>query len=453
LQKFPVFQSTNTRLNPMKFTRLSSLFILLFLYGSAMAENWPQWRGPNFNGSSNEKGLPSTWSKETARWSVALPGASAATPIIWGDRVFVSSANDANKTLRALCLDRKTGKILWDRQVGEGRIQRDDKSNFASPSPVADAGRVFFFYGNGDLVAFDHAGKQLWARSITKDYGEFAFQWTFSTSPLLYSGKLYLQVLQRNVPARGAGRTDGPNESYLLALDPATGKTLWRQLRPSEAVAESLEAFTTPTPFEHNGRKEILVAGGDCLTGHDPETGKELWRWGTWNPTKIPHWRLVPSPVAGGGVVLACAPKNSPVYAIKAGGKGALTDSDIAWTSDDKQVTSDVPTPLFYDGDFFILSDGRKNISRVEPATGNVKWTVALPGRRKFEASPTAADGKIYAMNFAGEVVVVDAANGTILSHIPMGDEGDDLTRSAIPVAAGQLFIRTNHKLYCVGKE
>jgi outer membrane protein assembly factor BamB len=112
-----------------------------------------------------------------------------------------------------------------------------------------------------------------------------------------------------------------------------------------------------------------------------------------------------------------------------------------------------VPTPLFYDGDFFILSDGRKNISRVEPATGNVKWTVALPGRRKFEASPTAADGKIYAMNFAGEVVVVDAANGTILSHIPMGDEGDDLTRSAIPVAAGQLFIRTNHKLYCVGKE
>jgi outer membrane protein assembly factor BamB len=437
----------------MKFTRLFAPLLSLILCGTVMADNWPQWRGPNFNGSSNEKGLPSTWSKETAKWSVDLPGPSAATPIIWGDHVFVSTANDENKTLRALCLDRKNGKILWDRQIGEGRIQRDDKSNFASPSPVADAAHVFFFYGNGDLVAFDHAGKQLWSRSITKDYGEFAFQWTFSTSPLLTSSKLYMQVLQRNVPARGYGRTDGPNESYLLALDPATGKTLWRELRPSDAVAESLEAFTTPTPFEFKGRKEILLAGGDCLTGHDPETGKELWRWGTWNPTKIPHWRLVPSPVAGGGVVLACAPKNAPVYAIKAGGNGKLDDSAIAWKSDEKQVTSDVPTPLFYENDFFILSDGRKNISRVEPATGNVKWTLPLPGRRKFEASPTAADGKIYAMNFAGDVVVIDAAKGALLGTIAMGDEGDDLTRSAVAVAGGELFIRTNHKLYCIGKK
>jgi len=387
------------------------------------------------------------------QWSATLPGASAATPVIWGDRVFVSSANDASKTLRAMCFDRKSGKLLWDKQVGEGRIQRDDKSNFASPSPVADATRVYFFYGNGALVAFDHAGKEVWSRSITKDYGEFAFQWTFSTSPLLYGDKLIMQVLQRNEPARGAGRTDGPNESYLLALDAATGKSLWRQLRPSDAVSESLEAFTTPTPFEFKGRKEILVAGGDCLTGHDPESGKELWRWGTWNPTRIPHWRLVPSPVAGGGVALACAPKNSPVYAIKAGGNGVLNDSALAWKSNEREVSSDVPTPLFYDGDFFILSDGRKNISRVEPANGNVKWTVALPGRRKFEASPTGADGKIYVMNFGGDVLVVDAANGAIVSTIPMGDEGDDQIRSAIAVSGGQLFIRTNHKLYSVVKK
>ncbi|MBI3415657.1 MAG: PQQ-like beta-propeller repeat protein [Verrucomicrobia bacterium] len=438
----------------MKLTRPLCVLALSFVCCSVPAEDWPQWRGPHFNGSSGEKGLPSTWSKETAAWSVDLPGPSAATPIIFGDRVFISTPDTSSTTLRAICLDRKTGKVLWNQPVGEGRIQRDEKSNFASPSPVADAERVFFFYGNGALVAFNHDGKQLWSRSITKDYGDFTFQWTFSTSPVLYGGKLYLQVLQRDVPVHGQGRTDGPNESYLLALDPASGKTIWRHVRPSDAVAESLEAFSTPTPFEDKGRKEILIAGGDCLTGHDPATGKELWRWGTWNPKKIGHWRLVPSPVASGGIVLACAPKSDPIYAIKTGGDGLLDDSAIAWKTDQKrQVSSDVPTPLAYEGDFFVLSDVRKNLSRVEPATGNVKWTVELPGRSKFEASPTGADGKVYLMNFAGDVVVIDAAKGEILSTIPMGVEGDDATRSVVAVAGGQLFIRTNHKLFCVAKK
>jgi outer membrane protein assembly factor BamB len=425
--------------------------ISLTLCCSALAGDWPQWRGPQFNGSSPEKGLPSSWSKADALWSVDLPGPAAATPVIWGDRVFVSTPDAAAKALHALCLDRKTGHVLWDRKVGDG-IQRDDKSNFAAPSPVAGPNRVFFFYSNGALVAFDHSGKELWSRSITKDYGDFAFQWTFSSTPLLDGGKLYLQVLQRNVPVHGHGKTDG--ESFLLAIDPANGKTLWRRVRPSEAMAESLEAYSTPMPFEYHGRKEILVSGGDCLTGHDPATGQELWRWGTWNPEKIGHWRLVPSPVAGAGVVLACAPKSSPVYAIKAGGNGVLTDSAIVWKTDQKrEVSSDVPTPLFYDGDFFVLSDVRKNLSRVDPATGTVKWTVDLPGRRKFESSPSGADGKIYAMNFGGDVVVVDAAKGEILSTIAMGDEGDDLTRSSVAVAAGQLFVRTNHKLYCIGRK
>ena len=419
---------------------------------SATGGNWPQWRGPHFNGSADDKDLPSTWSKESALWTVDLPGPSAATPVVWGNRVFVSTPDENSKTLHAVCFDRATGKKLWTNKVGDG-IQRDDKSNFAAPSPVADADRVFFFYSNGTLVSFDHSGKELWVRSITKDYGDFAFQWTFSSTPLLYDGKLYLQVLQRNVPVPGRGRSDGPSESFFLAIDPATGKTLWRHVRASEAVKESLEAYSTPIPFEYHGRKEILIAGGDCLTGHDPETGKELWRWGTWNPQKIDHWRLVPSPVTGGGVVLACAPKRDPVYAIKAGGKGVLNDSAVVWKSDQKrEVSADVPTPLFYDGDFFVLNDERRNISRVDPATGNVKWTVELPGR-KFEASPTGADGKLYLMNFGADVVVIDAAKGGILGTIAMGDEGDDHTRSSIAVANGQLFIRTNHKLYCIARK
>lgn len=421
---------------------------------SASAGDWPQWRGPNFNGSSDETGLPTTWTKEEAVWSVELPAASASSPVVLGDEVFVSTANTATKSLHAFCIDRKTGAVKWDKQIGEGAIQRDEKSDFASSSPVVDPDRAFFFYSDGTLAALDHSGKQLWSRSLTKEYGEFAYQWTFSSSPTLYGGRLYVQVLQRNVPVHGHGRTNGPIESYLLAVDPASGKTLWRVVRPDEAMAESKEAYSTPIPFTYQGRTEILISGGDCLTGYDPATGKELWRWGTWNPQKIGHWRLVVSPVAGGGVVLGCAPKGDPIYAVKAGGNGVLDDSAVAWKSDGSHLLStDVPTPLFYQGDFFVLGDGKRTLLRVDPATGAAKWSAPLPGRKKLEASPTGADGKVYVMNFAGDVTVVDAAKGDILGTVAMGDPGDDATRSTIAAAHGQLFIRTNHKLYCIGKK
>src|SRR5262245_22900311 len=297
------------------------------------AEHWAQWRGPNFNGSSPEKNLPTTFSQtEGILWKAPLPGPSGATPVVWGDHVFVSSADETARTCVSLAFERKTGRELWRVKVVEG-IGKDRMSTFSNPSPVTDGKRVWFFYGSGDLVCLDVGGKQIWQRNIQKDYGPFAFQWTFSSSPLLYDGRLYLQVLQRNVPVGGSGRKDGPNESYLLAMDPATGKEMWKVIRPSEAREESLEAFTTPTPYRHEDRSELLLLGGDCITGNDPDTGKELWRWGTWNPTHIGHWRLVPSPTAGAGVALACGPKDSPVYAVKLGGKGTLANSSLAWQS------------------------------------------------------------------------------------------------------------------------
>jgi outer membrane protein assembly factor BamB len=303
-------------------------------------------------------------------------------------------------------------------------------------------------------VCFDTAGQRLWGRNLERDYGPFAFQWTFSSSPTLFAGKLYLQVLQRDVPVEGRGLQDRENESYLLALDPASGKTLWRHVRPSQAVAESREAFTTPIPFSVEGKFQLLVVGGDALTGHEPESGKELWRWGDWNPMRIPHWRHVPSPVAGDGIVLACAPKRDPIYAIKAGGSGQLDDRAVAWISrEQNQVSSDVPTPAFYDGDFFVLSDVRRSLSRVEPRTGKVKWTVPTPGRSKYEASPLAADGKLYLINFDGQVAVVRAADGQIEKLIPMDEpKNGEFVRASISAADGQLFIRTTRKLYCVGQ-
>ena len=422
---------------------------------SVQADNWPHWRGPEFNGSSAEAGLPTDWSMtDNIAWKFDLPGCSAATPIIWGDSVFLSNTDEENDALLAICLDRKTGNTRWQHTIAPG-THRDRRSSYAAASPATDGEHVIFLYSTGEVVAFDVAGRRLWDRNLHEDYGPFAFQWTYASSPTLYEGRLYIQVLQRDVPVGGRGKPGRANASYILAVDPATGKTLWRQIRPSKGVAESREAFTTPIPAELDGTKQLLIGGGDCLTGHDLVTGKELWRWGTYNPRRKGHWRLVPSPVAGKDTVLICAPKNEPVYAIQPHKKtGVLDDSALAWDSELNRnvVTSDVPAPAFYDGDFFVLNDRRQHLSRIEPRTGEVKWSERAPGRSKYEASPVLADGKVYVINQAGDVGIMSAANGEVLNVIPMDDtRGGDLVRASIAVSQGQLFIRTSRTLYCVG--
>ncbi len=430
-----------------------TLFALAVLGAGATsalpAAPWSQWRGPFFNGSSDERNLPVTFSKtEHVLWVADLPGPGAATPVVRGRSVFVSTTDRRTRTLQAMALDFGNGKVRWQQKVSDGYGQ-DDRANYAGPSPVCDDQRVVFYYGNGALAVFTLDGQPLWATNV----GPFAFLWTYSTSPLLFQGRLYIQILQRNVPVNGRASRDGQNVSCLLALDPATGKELWRAVRPSEAREESREAFTTPIPYTHAGRTEILVVGGDCLTGHDWETGKELWRWGTWNPTRIGHWRLVPSPVAGDGVVLACAPKGGAVYAVKLGQQGSLGDSALAWKSADREVSSDVSTPLFYQHRFYVLNSDRRSLACLEPATGKVIWTGQLESRAKIEASPTGADDKIYAINHRGEVFVLAAGDEfKVLHTVAMGDENDKLVRSSIAVSGSSLFIRTESKLCRVGR-
>lgn len=433
----------------MKRTQLLASGLALFAAVSLQAaENWPQFRGPEFNGSSRESRLPSKFSKtDNVRWSVDMPGTGSSTPAIWGDRVFITSTNPEAKALEAFCFDRKTGKELWKHRLSS-EIEQDNRSNYAAPSPATDGKRVVIFYGTGDLLVFDMDGKELWKRNIQKDYGSFAFLWTFSSSPVLYNDRIYLQVLQRDENVGDKGFKNKPNESYLLALDAATGKELWKHVRPSKAVAESREAFTTPMIYSKDGKTQLIVSGGDCMTGHDLDAeGNELWRWGTWNTKKIGHWRLVASPCVAEGIALACAPKNEPIYAVKLGG-----EYDLAWTQEEKSITADVPTPLYYGGRFYILDGNRSFLSCLKPSTGEVIWSERL-GRTKFEASPTAADGKIYLMDHGGEVYVIKAGDKfEVLHQTPMSAERAQFTRSTVAIARGNLFIRTNEKLFCIGK-
>lgn len=432
---------------------LISIAANLGFAGKVAAWDWLNWRGPFHNGSTDEKRFPEKFSKEeNVRWVAELPGTGESTPIVAGDRVFLAAAVEEEGGVVAICLDRNTGELKWKKKFGEG-IRQDDRSTFAGPSPVSDGKIVVFFTGNGYLAAFDLEGNSLWSKNIQEAYGEFAFQWTFSSSPLLFRDALYLQVLQRDEPVGDRGRANGPIESFLLAMNPMTGEEYWKSVRSSNAVQESREAFSTPVPLERNGRMELLISGGDCLTGHDPATGNEIWRWGTWNPTQIGHWRLVPSPVYGGGVILACGPKGSPVYAVKAGGEGVLGDSEVAWASQEKAISSDVPTPLFYQGRFYILNGRNKFISCVEPETGKVIWSKRLEAKTKLEASPTGADGKIYIISHLGEVFVLKAGDQfELLNQAQFGENQSTNIRASIVAANHNLLIRTDSRLYCIGQ-
>ena len=419
---------------------------------AAHAENWPQWRGPAFNGSSPEKNLPETWTKETVKWSAPLPGPSGATPAVWGDHIFVTSP-DAQKNLVLFCLDRKDGKVRWQKQLSTGDINKG-KGNMASPSPVTDGKTVFALYGTGDLAALDFDGNIKWQRNLGADYGRFAIMWTYGSSPLLFDGRLYIQVLQRT-PAPGdypgmAGG-DPARESYLLALDPATGKTLWKTARPTDAKMESSESYASPIPATcADGKAQLLLVGGNCLTGHDPATGAELWRGYGLNPKDGEWMRIVPSAVSAGGLAIAAGPKKEPLLAFRTDGKGDITTTGLAWKNDDRSAP-DVCTPAVYDGKLFVLNGDAKTLICLDPKTGEKKWEGKLDTKMVIRSSPTVADGKVYIIDEKGTVFVCSAGDEfKVLATIPMGDaEG---TRATIAVSDGQLFIRTTQAVYCVGK-
>jgi len=431
---------------------LQTLALLSLTALAAHAENWPQWRGPLLDGTSPEKGLPTTWTRETVKWTAPMPGPSGASPIVWGDTVFVTSP-DADKNLLLIALDRKDGKVRWQKQVATGDITKG-RANMASPSPVTDGKTVYVLFGTGDLAALDFNGKVLWSRSLSSEYGRLSYNWLYGSSPLLFQGKLYLQILQRNpappdYPGQAGG--DPARESFLLCIDPATGKNIWKVIRLTTAHDESQESFGTPVPaVGKDGKVQLLIEGADCLSAHDPATGAELWRGYGLNPTQRGDMRSVPTPVSVDGLAIAAGPKKGPVLAFRTDMKGDISDTGVAWRFDEKR-TPDVCTPVYYQGKLFVLDGDSHTLTALDPKTGEKKWQGEIPTRAVVRSSPVAADGKLYFIDEKNNVFVIGAGDKfEVLGNVPMGDsEG---TRATIAISSGDLFIRTPQAVYCVGK-
>ena len=400
------------------------------------ADNWPQWRGPQLNGVSSEKGLPVKWTpEENIAWKLPMPSRTGATPIIWNNHIFLNVAlQEKEGDLEIWAVDRRKGDVLWKKLLSGGNnMQR--KQNMSSPSPVTDGNSVWVMTGTGILKAFDFNGNELWMRDIQKDYGPFGLNWGYASSPLLHQGALYVQVLH-------GMKTDDP--SYLLKIDGKSGKTIWRVERPTDAIRESPDSYTTPALLRNGNETQIVITGGDVVTGHDPQTGKELWRADGLNPENIPSYRIVASPLIAGGLIIAPT-RVRPMLAIKPGGTGDITETHKVWSFD---RGPDVPTPVSDGKLLYIVGDSgvvyALDVKSGEPVYGPERLRTGT-----YSASPVLADGKIYVTSEDGVTSVFSAGpKFEILAENAMSE----YTLSSVAVSGGQIFLRTAGHLYAIGK-
>lgn len=415
-------------------SRLLCVFLVVLSGAVVRGEDWPQWRGPSLNGTSAEANLPVWWSPaENIAWKLTLPAWSGSTPIVSGERVFLN-VSEAGGRLSLWSVDRRTGAVLWRRLLGTGDRRRQ-KPNMSSPSPVTDGQGVWVMTGTGILKGFDFSGKELWTREIQKDYGTFGLQWGYGSSPLLYEDSLYIQVLH-------GMDTDDP--SYVLRISKLNGRTIWRVERPTAARRESPDAYTTPTVARVGDSVEIVVTGADVVTGHDPSTGRELWRAEGLNPRNDGSSRVVASPVVLGDLIYAPG-KDRPVLAVRAGGRGNVTKSHVLWSVNSG---SDVPTPVS-DGTHLYIVNDRGIMWCLDTKTGREVYGRQRLRNASYSGSPVLADGKIYITNEEGLTSVVRA--GPKFEVLAENDL-DDYTLSSPAISDGQIFIRTARALWAIGK-
>ena len=424
-------------------------------------EDWPQWRGPSSNGVSSEADLPTNWSADNnIVWKVALAGLGGSSPIVLGDRVFVTSQigsaavregshpqlarddsslvvqenpmggrrsepqSDISEVFLVVeAFNRSNGSKLWEyRLLATGPFpELHEKHNLATPTPTTDGEYLYAWFGNGLIVCLDMKGNLVWTRHLGQEYSPFQIQWGHGSSPVLYKDLIILLC-------------DHSLASHLIALDKRTGKERWKKDRGTGRVSHS-----TPVVVPGPVSDELIVNSSERIDAYNPINGELLWHVGS--PRQTP----IPSPVFHDGVIyMSRGYRNSDFLAIRPGGRGDVTESHILWRT--PIGASYVPSILYYDGLLYMTSEVGI-VTCAEASTGELVWRQRLRGI--FFASPTAADRKVYFVSETGETFVVSAGREP---HILARNNLGERFIASPAISGGQLFLRSDENLFCIGK-
>jgi outer membrane protein assembly factor BamB len=400
----------------------------------ARADDWPQFRGPTGQGHYTGKPLPLEWSPDkNVAWKQALPGLGWSSPIVCQGRVYVTTAvempsDDAKAghiALQTLALDAATGKQLWQTavfRVSAATTPRiHAKNSHASPTPVTDGKRLFVHFGHQGTACLDLDGNVLWRN---RELG-YAPVHGNGGSPILDDGRLVFAI-------------DGSDKQFTVALEASTGKEIWKTDRQSTAVKKF--SFCTPLAIDVHGRRQIVSPASDAVIAHDPQTGAELWR------VKYQGYSVVPRPVFGHGLVFLSTGYDRPkLLAIRADGKGDVTDSHVAWTL--SKGAPHTPSPLLVGDELYVISD--LGIAHcLEARTGKVHWQERLEGN--YSSSPLHAAGKLYFQTEDGVTYVVRAAKKfELLAENRLGEK----TLASFAAADGAIHLRTENHLYRIATQ
>jgi outer membrane protein assembly factor BamB len=392
------------------------LLILLLLSVPVLAQDWPEFRGPSGQGTSDARGLPLTWSEtKNVRWKIAIPGSGWSSPVIQGDRIWLTTATEDGKSLRAISVDRNTGAILQNVEVFRSRQStlKNQKNSHASPTPVLEGDRVYLHFGANGTACITQAGEIVWKTRLEYDNGQHGP----GGSPVLYEDLLIVSC-------------DGQDVQYVAALDKLTGKVRWKKFR------EGYQAYTTPLVVRLPTGDQLISPGAYRAIAYEPRTGKQIWevKYGD-------GFSNVPRPVYGHGLVFICSGFQQPsLLAVSVDGRGDVTKKNVAWTL--KRGVPLTPSPLLVGEELYMVTDNGI-ATCVDAKTGTEHWRARMEGN--FSASPISADGRIYFLSEEGLTVVM--APGKKFQPLAT-NELDGETLASMAVSGGSIFVRSRTHLY-----
>ena len=393
-------------------------------FGATYAADWPQWRGPNGNGVADDQTLPTHWSQtENVRWSVKLPGWGTSSPVVYGDRLFVTSQVEeaGKKALLTLCLRRDTGKELWRHNFGLGVNQRThEKSNLAVNTPAVTEDAVYVAFGNADIARYSHDGKLIWVTRYMDLFGDPKTAWGYGISPVVLEDSVLLPWDHHEGPC------------YLLGLDKTTGQIAWKKDRPIGT------SHSTPLLVSHHGQTDVLVSGKNRLTAFDAKTHNELWKYG--EGTGPFNGEIIVSPIYGDGMVFLQLWRQSPIHAIRLTSNGRPPES--IWVSE--KPGPQEPSPIYYRGLLYSLMDNGVLVC-LDGTTGKEIYRKRLGD--ESNSYPIASDGRIYFSDTQGTTFVVKA--GREFELLGTNDLGERITASPA-ISGDQLFYRTDSHVFCI---